>query len=106
MKEIKALGEHVILVSTPKRPGQEKLTESGIFTGYEVQGEVPQFCTVYSVGSDVPEGYAKVGDVTALPNGSVRNVPHPDVVSGKRKDKDVAEKFVVCHYKTLPCIYS
>lgn len=106
MKEIKALGEFVILVSTPVKPGDEIVTSSGIVIGKSVQGEVPQFCTVYSVGEDVPDGFVKVGDVTALPNGSIRNVPHPSVVAGEAKDSDIPEKYVTCHYKTIPCVYS
>lgn len=105
MKEIKALGEFVILVSTPVKPGDELKSESGIIIGKSVQGEVPQFCTVHSVGPEVPEGFVVVGDVTALPSTSIRHVPHPDVVAGNAKDKDIDDKYVVCHYKTIPAIY-
>ena len=106
MTEIVALGEYVILVSEPEQAGDEIRTESGLFLGYHEQGQLPEVCTIYSVGEDVPEGFIKIGDLTPLPIGKIANVPHPEVAYGHKKPKEIKQKFVTCHYKALPCKYA
>lgn len=102
---LKALGEHVILVSEPPQAGDEIRTESGLFLGIQQTSELPEVCEIFSIGPDVPEGYVKVGDKTPIPLGQIRNVMHPDVASGKKQAKEIRQKYVVCHYKALSCIY-
>ncbi|EFW0222369.1 co-chaperone GroES [Shigella sonnei] len=102
---IRAVGEYVILVSEPAQAGDEEVTESGLIIGKRVQGEVPELCVVHSVGPDVPEGFCEVGDLTSLPVGQIRNVPHPFVALGLKKPKEIKQKFVTCHYKAIPCLY-
>lgn len=104
--EIKALGEYVILVSEPEQAGDEIVSESGIIIGKQTQGQLPEFCVVHSVGQDVPEGYVKVGDLTTLPVGAIKNVPHPSVVAGLANPKDIKQKYVNVHYKNIPCVYA
>lgn len=100
-----ALGEHVILSSTPACAGDEIKSEFGIIVGKHEQGQLPETCTVYDIGPDVPKGIIYIGDVTSLPTGSMRNVPHPDVVRGIKTPSDCREKLVAVHYKNLPCVY-
>ena len=102
---IKALGEHVILVSEPPQAGDEIKSASGLFLGVQQQSELPEICEIFSIGEDVPEGYVKVGQKTPIPLGQIRNVVHPDVASGKKQAKEVRQKYVTCHYKALACIY-
>lgn len=102
---IKALGEHVILVSEPAQQGDEKVSAGGIVLGTINQGEAPDMCEIYSIGEDVPEGYVSVGDLTPLPLGSIRNVVHPMVALGVKQPKEIKQKFVTCHYKALSCVY-
>lgn len=102
---IKALGEHVILVSEPAQAGDEKISAGGIVLGKETQGQLPDMCEVYSIGEDVPEGFVEIGDLTPLPVGSVRNVTHPLVALGMKQSKEIRQKFVTCHYKSLACVY-
>ncbi|ANA49552.1 head morphogenesis [Salmonella phage vB_SnwM_CGG4-1] len=102
---IKALGEFVILVSEPAQSGDEKISDSGIFLGKEIQGQLPEMCEVYSIGADVPAGFVEVGDLTPLPVGNIRNVAHPLVALGIKQPKDIKQKFVTCHYKSLACVY-
>lgn len=102
---IKALGEYIILVSEPAQQGDEKYSASGIFLGVEETGQLPEMCTVYDVGCDVPPGFVEVGDHTPLPLGNIKNVVHPDVAMGRKKAKDIKQKFVTCHYKSLACVY-
>lgn len=102
---IRAVGEYVILVSEPAQAGDEEVTASGIVIGKRTQGELPEMCEVFSVGPDVPEGFCEVGDLTSLPVGQMKNVPHPLVALGLKKPKDIKQKFVTCHYKAIPCLY-
>lgn len=102
---IKALGEYVILVSEPAQQGDEIVSPSGIILGKEEQGQLPDMCEIYSIGEDVPKGFVEVGDLTPLPVGNIRNVPHPLVAAGVKKPKEIKQKFVTCHYKSLACVY-
>lgn len=102
---LKALGEYVILVSEPTIKGDEQYTKSGIFIGEAQESKLPELCAVYDVGCDVPKDFVKVGDLTALPTGAIRNVPNLDVVQGKIKESEVRQKYVTCHYKSIPCVY-
>lgn len=102
---IKALGEYVILVSEPAQQGDEIVSPSGIILGKEEQGQLPDMCEIYSIGDDVPKGFVEVGDLTPLPVGNIRNVPHPLVAAGMKKPKEIRQKFVTCHYKSLACVY-
>ncbi|WFG79227.1 head morphogenesis [Klebsiella phage vB_VIPKPNUMC01] len=102
---IKALGEYVILVSEPAQQGDEIVSPSGIILGKEEQGQLPDMCEIYSIGDDVPKGFVEVGDLTPLPVGNIRNVPHPLVAAGVKKPKEIKQKFVTCHYKSLACVY-
>lgn len=102
---IKALGEYVILVSEPAQQGDEIVSPSGIILGKEEQGQLPDMCEIYAIGADVPEGFVAVGDLTPLPVGNIRNVPHPLVAAGIKKPKEIKQKFVTCHYKSLACVY-
>ena len=101
---IKALGEYVILVSEPAQQGDEIVSPSGIILGKEEQGQLPDMCEIYSIGDDVPKGFVEVGDLTPLPVGNIRNVPHPLVAAGVKKPKEIRQKFVTCHYKSLACV--
>ena len=102
---IKALGEYVILVSEPAQQGDEIVSPSGIILGKEEQGQLPDMCEIYSIGDDVLKGFVEVGDLTPLPVGNIRNVPHPLVAAGVKKPKEIRQKFVTCHYKSLACVY-
>ena len=102
---IKALGEYVILVSEPAQKGDEIVSPSGIILGKEEQGQLPDMCEIYSIGDDVPKGFVEVGDLTPLPVGNIRNVPHPLVAAGVKKPKEIKQKFVTCHYRSLACVY-
>ena len=102
---IKALGEYVILVSEPAQQGDEIVSPSGIILGKEEQGQLPDMCEIYSIGDDVPKGFVEVGDLTPLPVGQIRNVPHPFVALGLKQPKEIKQKFVTCHYKAIPCLY-
>ncbi|AKU43880.1 head morphogenesis [Citrobacter phage Merlin] len=102
---IKALGEYVILVSEPAQAGDEKVSSSGIFLGKEHQGQLPEMCEIYAIGDDVPKGFVEIGDFTPIPTGSIRNVVHPLVAAGLKQPKEIKQKFVTCHYKSLSCVY-
>ncbi|AHY25194.1 head morphogenesis [Pectobacterium bacteriophage PM2] len=102
---IRAVGEYVILVSEPTQAGDELISSGGIVLGKETQGQLPELCTIFSVGPDVPEGFCEVGDLTPLPVGKIANVPHPLVALGLKKPKEIKEKYVTCHYKAIPCLY-
>lgn len=102
---IKALGEYVILVSEPAQAGDEIQSAGGIILGKETQGQLPDMCQIYAIGDDVPAGFVEVGDLTPLPVGNVRNVTHPAVALGVKKAKEIKQKFVTCHYKSLSCVY-
>lgn len=102
---IKAIGEHIILVSEPPQQGDEKTSVGGIFLGREETGQIPELCEVYSIGADVPDGIFTVGALVPLPTGNIRNVPHPMVAAGLKKPKEISQKFVTCHWKSIPCIY-
>lgn len=104
--KINAVGEYVILVSEPAQAGDEKISDAGIFLGVQEQGQLPEFCVVYSVGADVPKDFVKVGDYTTIPSGTMKNVPHPKVVAGLATPKEIKQKYVSCHYKSIPCVYS
>ena len=65
----------------------------------------PDKSLIYSIGADVPEGIFEVGMLVPLPTGQIRNVPHPLVAAGMKKPKEIAQKFVTCHWKSIPCIY-
>ena len=102
---IKALGEYVILVSEPAQAGDEQVSAGGIVLGRETQGQLPDLCEIYAIGSDVPADFVSIGDLTPLPVGNIRNVPHPAVAAGLKQAKDIKQKFVTCHYKSLACVY-
>lgn len=102
---IKAIGEHIILVSEPAQQGDEKISAAGIYMGREEQGQLPEMCEIFSIGDDVPPGIFEVGDLCALPVGAIRNVTHPAVALGVSKPKDIKQKFVTCHYKAIAALY-
>ncbi|AJD82020.1 phage head assembly chaperone protein [Yersinia phage phiR1-RT] len=102
---IKALGEYIILVAEPKQAGEEQFSAGGIALGKLQQGELPEMCEVYSIGSDVPEAFVEIGDLTPMPVGKMANVVHPLVALGIKQPKEIKQKFVTCHYKSLSCIY-
>lgn len=102
---LQAVGEYVILVSQPVMKGDKNVTSWGFELPEEQESKLPELCVVYSIGSDVPEGFVNVGDVTPLPTGAIKNVPQLDVVLGKVKEGDVRQKYVTCHYKAIPCVY-
>lgn len=102
---MRALGEYVILVSEPAQAGDEIKSESGLILGYRQEGEIPLACTVVSIGDKVPEGVVKIGDLVPIPNGNIKNVPHPDVVKGLKKEKEVRQKYVSCHYTAIAVVY-
>lgn len=102
---IKALGEFVILVSEPSQAGDEITSAGGIVLGKEPQGQLPDMCEVYAIGDDVPAGFVEIGDLTPLPVGNIRNVTHPLVALGVKQAKEIKQKFVTCHYKSLSCVY-
>lgn len=102
---IKAVGEYIILVSEPAQAGDEKVSESGLFLGYEQQGQAPDMCVVHSIGDDVPPGFCELGDMTPLPVGKIASVTHPLVALGLKQQKEIKQKFVTCHYKSISCLY-
>lgn len=102
---LQAVGEYVILVSEPVIKGDPVKTNWGFELPAEQESKLPELCIVYSVGGDVPKDFVKVGDVTPLPVGAMKNVPQLDVVMGKVKESDVRQKYVTCHYKSIPCVY-
>lgn len=102
---IKAIGEHIILVSEPKQAGDQEVSAGGIYTGTRIQGEIPEMVEIYSIGEDVPEGRFEIGDLTATPLGAMREVIHPLVALGLKKPKDIKQKFVSVHYKALSVLY-
>lgn len=103
--KMQAMGEHIILVSEPIQAGDEEFSQGGIVLGVAQQGGMPDKCTVYSIGSKVPEGYIEIGDETAVPLGSIKAVVHPDVASGKKTQREVKQKYVTCHYTAIACVY-
>ena len=106
MKElITAIGEYVILVSEPPQQGDEITSAGGIVIGRQETGQLPETCEVFSIGPDVPEGVFEIGDVAPLPVGKIQNVPHPMVAAGLAKAKDIPQKFVTCHWRSVPCLY-
>lgn len=108
MKSIQAVGDYVIVVSTPKKKGDPEFSESGIFLGEAEKSELPEYLKIHSIGPDVPPGVFKVGDITALPvgTGNMRNVPHPDVIEGIRKEAEIYEKFTSLHWKAISVVYN
>ena len=102
---ITAFAEQVVLVSFVENVGEEMVSEGGLYLGERTQGQIPEVCTVFSVGSEVPPGLIARGDLVPIPLGNIRNVPHPDVAYGLKSDKELKEKFVTVHWKNIPCIY-
>lgn len=102
---ITAFAEHIILVSLVENTGEEQKSPGGLYLGEAKQGEIPEVCTVFSVGSEVPKNLIERGDLVPLPVGNIRNVPHPDVANGLKKASELKEKFVTVHWKNIPCIY-
>lgn len=103
--EIKAMGEHIIIVSEPQQAGDEIYSPNGIVLGVNHQGQLPEVCQIFSIGDKVPEGLFQVGDYIPLPVGAIKNVPHPEVALGKKQQKDIKQKYVTCHYSSIPCLY-
>lgn len=103
--EIKALGEFVVLKTIAESAGTEMKTESGLVIGIRETGEIPETCFVHSIGSDVPEGFVKIGEKTPIPVGQMKNVPHPLVAKGEKKASEISEKFISVHYKNIHCVY-
>lgn len=102
---MKALGQHVILVSQPPRKGDEQFS-GGIFIGVQETHQLPELCEVYSIGEGVPPGFINVGDLVPLPVGNIRNVPTLQVAMGLKKSEDEVLKYVTCHYSAIPCVYN
>lgn len=102
---ITAFAEQVVLVSFVESVGEELTSAGGLFLGERTQGEIPEICTVFSIGSEVPPGIISRGDLVPIPLGNIRNVPHPDVARGIKQAKELREKFVTVHWKNIPCIY-
>ncbi|BBC78278.1 head morphogenesis [Escherichia phage EcS1] len=104
---IKALGEHIIFVSEPSQAGDDKTSESGIFLGKETQGQLPEVMEVHSIGDEVPTGFIEVGDLVPYlaSNPTFKNVIHPLVALGIKQPKEVKQKFVAAHYKSLGVVY-
>lgn len=105
-KKITAQGEYLILRASAEAAGTEIVSPSGIVLGVRETGEIPKTCTIYSIGSEVPEGTFTEGQVAGIPEGNIRNVIHPDVIEGFVDVKDCPEKFILCHYKSIGVIYS
>ena len=103
--QIRALGEFVILKAIAESAGTEIKTDSGIVIGVRDTGEIPLICEIVDVGNAVPEGYVAIGDKSPMPEGHMKNVPHPLVAQKKAKPKDIPEKFISVHYKNIPCVY-
>lgn len=106
-KSINAVGEYVIVVSTPKQQGDEIRSEGGLFLGQVGQSELPEYLTVYSIGPDVPPGLLQIGDITSMPPGvgNMRNVPHPDVIEGHKEPNEIREKYTSIHWKAFSTVY-
>lgn len=106
MKDIKALGESVVITAIAKSAGTEEISSTGIVISTQrVEGEIPQLGEIYSIGEGVPKGYFEIGDVVPLPNGNMRNVPHPETVFNNKKAKEVDQKFITAHYRTIAAVY-
>lgn len=107
MLPIKALGEHVILVTKAASAGTEEVSASGIILGKRDTPELPQMCTVFSVGPEVPEDFGlEVGDQVPMPTGgAARNVLHPSVALGLTQPKEHDDKYCTVHYKGIACVY-
>ena len=103
--QIKALGEYVIMKAVAESAGTEIKSEMGLIIGVRDTGEIPLICEVFSIGDAVPEGYVSIGDKSPMPEGHMKNVPHPLVAQRKAKPKDIPEKFISVHYKNIPCVY-
>ncbi|QPB12386.1 head assembly chaperone protein [Providencia phage PSTCR6] len=102
--EIKALGNHVVISVEAKSAGTE-IIKNGIYVGVREQGELPQYGKIISIGDTVPEGMFEIGDIVPLPNGNMRNVPHPRVALEGIKPKEEDEKFVTAHYSAIAAVY-
>lgn len=105
IEQIVALGEHVILVSNPEIAGDERKSLGGIILPPAEQSALPDICYVHSIGPDVPAGIFEVGDKTSLPVGKMANVPHPRVVAREVEQKEIRERYVTTHWKSIPCVY-
>lgn len=104
-KQIKALGEYVVLKAVARSAGTEITSPSGIVIGVRDQGEVPKICEVFAIGPLVPKGIFEIGQGCPFPLGEKLNVPHPDVAYGDAKEKDRDEKYITCHYRNIACVY-
>ena len=102
---IKAVGAHIILKGTPAMTGDAETSQGGIFLGTREHGEVPEMLEIYSIGDTVPEGIFEIGDLTATPKGNMREVIHPLVALGLKKNSEVREKFVSVHHTALSVLY-
>lgn len=107
----KANDEQVVIRTFPVLKGQEVKSEAGIILGQEKHGEVPTVGKIVSVGDGCPEATKSlIGKTVALPLGQAAgvmvNVPDPDVVFGRKTDKDPTRRVMVaCHYKAIRVVY-
>lgn len=101
-----AQGEQVIIDTNAKAVGEEIKSAGGIVLGTLNQGEVPLHGTVISVGAEVDQDVIAVGDVVLLPQGAIKNVPDPQIISGKMSNDDSKRaKWVHTHYKNIAVVY-
>lgn len=104
--EIKALGEFVVMTAKAKSAGSETKSAGGLILAPLETGEVPEVCFVHAIGEKVPEGYLKIGDMTPIPAGHIKNIPHPDVAQKHKTAKEIEQKFFSVHYTHIPAVYS
>lgn len=103
-----AFDEQVICECQAARKGQEIISESGIHLGERVQGDVPLYGTIVSVGENVSEAVkALVGRDIPLPNGHVSNIPDPRIAYGELPFSSKESRiFVTMHYKAVRAVYN
>lgn len=103
---IKAMGEQIILDVSAKKAGNEEVSEGGVFLGVSTNGEVPLHGVVIAVGDDVDTDIIALGDVCLIPNGTIKNVPDPRVITGEiRQDDAERETWIHTHYKNIAVKY-
>ncbi|AGN30179.1 head assembly cochaperone with GroEL [Vibrio phage nt-1] len=101
-----ALGEQIIIDTKAIKEGEEIKSSGGIVLGRATQGEVPLFGIVISVGEDVDQDVIQVGDKVLLPQGNIKNVPDPRIISGEMKQDDADRAlWVHTHYKNVAAVY-
>lgn len=105
MHEIKALGNSVIIAARAESAGAEEKSAMGIIVGTRVQGEIPEYGEIFSIGEMVPPGYFTIGDKVPLPVGNMRNVPHPETVFNGKSAKDFPIKYITSDYRNIAAVY-